>query len=76
MKKSFYLIVNADGNARVVKSYNRASFTETVFNVTVTLPEPRKIAGNIDLLIEEHIATVDGVEMIPLKYVDRTEKKS
>lgn len=74
MKKTFYLIVDATGKARVVQNYGRANFTETVFNVTVNLPEPRKVAGNIELTIEEHIATVDGVDMIPLKYVEGKKK--
>ena len=75
MKKSFYLVIDAKGNPRCVKSYVRANFTETVFRVSVNMPEPRVVAGDIELTLEEHTAFVDGVEMIPLKYVETEKKK-
>lgn len=69
MQKTFYLIVNGKRDARVVRLRPSLRLDEVSFRVVVNFPEPRTIAGEIVLTIDENIVTVDGVEMIPLSLV-------
>lgn len=73
MQKTFYLIVNGKRDARVVRSRPSLRLDEVSFRVVVNFPEPRTIADEIVLTIDENIATVDGVEMIPLSLVRVTK---
>lgn len=74
-KEILYLVFDGRRKARVLTKAPYLRLDETAFKVVVSFPSPRAIAGNIELTIGENVATVDGVEMIPLALTVETKSE-
>ena len=66
--QSIYLIVDGDGNGRVIKRHWNAKLRpyETMYQIRLAMPTKRFVEATIDITLDERIVTVDGVAMVPL----------
>ena len=76
--QSIYLVVDGDGNGRVIKRRWTVKLKpyETMFEIKLAIPPKRFIEATIDVTLDERIVTVDGIAMVPLCMTYQTTEEA